>query len=348
MNDKEFDYSIAFMKAFLSFCVILCHYWSTSHGGYPISALYRIKTVAVLIFFIISFHLTKNMFAEGNIGKFKKRVWRLIFPYICWAIIYYIVYKFIDWILKCFVWNDGLQIELSYRDLLWQVALGSDRNLCPPLWYQFDLILLTILIWIVFAYTKKYAWNVIIILMITAYAFQYSGLNYMLFGPFEYEMRYPLGRFVEAIPLACMGLLVANLFNLKKLREQRLFVLFICLSSMILISYLELFTTPENSFYYAGTYKAIYATLAFLFFYVIPFEKAPLFIKKSLMYLSKYSLGVFCMHFGVGFLWNRILCRTFGIRENTFVECIAIYIICILLSWSISKCPLKNVRLLIQ
>lgn len=348
-KSESYDYSIAFMKAFLSFCVICCHYFSTSLGGYPIAAFGRIKSVAVLIFFIISFFLTKDIFADSNnTERINKRMWRLVFPYICWSVIYYLIYKLIDLLLICFAWNDGLRIDLSYKDLIWQIVFGSSEKLCPPLWFQFDIIVITLLIWIIYKYAPKYVWRILILGLIITYGLQYSGLNYAMFGWLGYEMRYSLGRLVEVFPAVCIGLAFAYSSLLEFFREHRIYTMIICALSMVEISYLGLLTTPEKDFYYSGIYKTIYAVLAFIFFYVFPFGILPNSIKKILKFLSKYSFGVFCIHFGVGFLWNAILCRCFGLRENTFIQCLSIYFISIFLSWAISRVPLKYLKYLVQ
>ena len=208
--DENYNYGIAFAKAFLSFCVVCCHYWQSDNlGYYPVSVMYRMREAAVPIFIIMSFFLSEKIFVDKKVHKMKERVWRLLFPYISWAILYYLGYRAIDVLLKCSGVSHGLSIQYTYKDLLWQIIFGSDRYLCPQLWYLFDLIILTVVFRGIFLLCDKHAWHFIIVLGIVALGIQYSGINYRLFGGYEYELRYSTGRLAEVFPLACIGLLLA-------------------------------------------------------------------------------------------------------------------------------------------
>lgn len=345
----KYNYSIAFTKMFLSFCVVCCHYWNPENATfYPVVMLRRMCAVAVPIFIIMSFFLTEKIYADENTSKIKGRAWRLIYPYFSWALLYFFGYTILDRILKLIGFEQGLQLSFTYHDLLWQMAFGSDRFLCPQLWYQFDLIVLTALVWIIFRYLKRYAWQIMIFLGIISYYIQYSGINNKLFGEYEYEVRWSTGRLIEVLPLVCIGLFLANKNFLERIKVHRLYVAVICIISLLIIAYGGLFTTPPDGFGYGGTYIAFYATIAFTLFYQLPFEKLPNIFKKILAFLSKYSFGVFCIHFGVGYCWNAILCPRYGWKYNSFRECIGIYIICIFVSWSISLLPTKYARQIVE
>ena len=44
---QKYNYSIAFIKVFMSFCVICCHFWATGDPSlYPVSMMHRIRDVA--------------------------------------------------------------------------------------------------------------------------------------------------------------------------------------------------------------------------------------------------------------------------------------------------------------
>ena len=118
--------------------------------------------------------------------------------------------------------------------------------------------------------------------------------------------------------------------------------------TMFAIAYGGLFTSPEKGFGYGGTYLIAYATIVFIFFYEFPFEKMWPSIRKMVRFLSKYSLGVFCIHFGVGYCWNNVFCVYFEWEKNTFLECIWIWAICIFVSWIISLFPVKWAKQLVE
>lgn len=345
----NYNYSVAFMKAFLSFCVVCCHYWHSEHlDFYPVAMLYRMRGVAVPIFVLISFFLTEKMYSEKKVDKFKKRLWRLLFPFFVWGILYFVGYRIIDIILKSIGFEQGLSIAFNYKDLIWQLIFGSDRYLCPQLWYQFALIVITIVMWIVYRCFCKYSWHIILSLSMIALWLQYSGLNYRLFGEYEYEVRYSTGRVMEVIPLACIGLALVHYGIADKLKQFRYYTLLMCIFGMLITAYGSLFTIPSEGFGYGGTYIIAYAVLAFTAFYMFPFEKLPDMLKAVLKFLSRYSFGVFCIHFGVGYCWNTVLCPVFGWRANTYTECIWIYIICICVSWLMSLIPIKYARQLVE
>lgn len=346
---KSYNYGIAFAKAFLSFSVVCCHYWHSDNPDYYlVSAMYRIRAVAVPIFMIMSFFLAEKMFVDTKVHKMKERVWRLLFPYITWAVLYYLGYRVIDALLKFAGFSQGLGIEYTYIDLLWQIVFGSDRYLCPQLWYLFDLIVLTVVFGVIFLLCNKYSWHIIIVLGIVALGIQYFGINYRLFGGYEYELRYSLGRIAEVFPLACIGLLLAHSKVLERIKKEQIWVTLICIVTMLIIAYGGLFTSPEKGFGYGGTYIIAYSTIAFILFYVVPFDKMWISIRKIVRFLSKYSFGVFCIHFGVGYCWNKVFCVYFEWEQNTFWGCIGIYMICIFVSWIISRVPMKYAKQLVE
>lgn len=349
IKGNNYNYGIAFIKVFFSFCVVCCHYWEPDiAGSYFVQMMYRMRAIAVPIFVIMSFFLTEKIFADKDTKKIRKRVWRLLFPHISWAVLYFLGYRIIDVLLKYFGFSIGLSVSYKFKDLLWQIFFGHSRYLCPPLWYLFALIVINVLLWVIFRYCGRYSWKIIIMLGIAVLWIQYSGINYKLFGGYEFELRYPLGRLAEVFPVACIGLLLAHSKILEKIKNQRVYVVLICIMSMLVIAYGGLFTSPAEGFGYGGTYAIAYSTTAFILFYEFPFEKMWIGIKKTLKFLSKYSFGVFCIHLGVGYCWNNVLCVYFGWERNTFIQCICIYIICIFVSWMISHIPVKYVKQLVE
>ena len=343
---NEYNYGIAFLKAFFSFCVVCCHFWTREGRSYPASILGRMCENAVPVFFMISFYLSAQIFINTDKAKMHKRFRRLIFPYFAWGFIYYFGYLICDLILKTVGIKNGLSIDFTVRDLLWQLAFGSDRYLCPQLWFQFDLIVLTALFWIVFRYSKKHSVRIVIALIVMSLAFQYSGLNIRLFGALAYEVRFSTGRIAEVLPLACIGFLLAYTEILKPITAHRLFCCIMCIFSMFTIASGDLFTRSEG-FGYGGTYMIAYSTAVFILFNTLSFTFLPAVAKKVIKALSKYSLGVFCIHYGIGHRMDNLLAKT-GININSFVKCIIIYFISLLVSRAISIIPSKYAKQLVS
>ena len=189
----------------MAFYVVLCHFWAPGSSWID-SIICRQRGVAVPIFFIISFYLTYRLYYTLDLHKFKKRLWRLIYPFFTWALIYYCTYLLL-------YKNAGIDVPFSPKDLLWQMLLGSDRYLCPPMWYQFDLIIFTGMVFVTCKLFPKYKKQVLVSVAIFAIMIQYSNINVDIFGKVEYELKFPLGRLAECFPLAIIGYYIAD-FNL--------------------------------------------------------------------------------------------------------------------------------------
>ena len=244
MKDDRFNYSIAFMRIFFVFFVICNHfYWPTEYlDSYRIAVTDRMKTVAVLIFIIISFYLAEKHFRDAGADWLKKRAWRFIFPLWAWGVLYFIGFGVIDAAVRTAGYEPGLSLAYTFKDLLWQLSLGSDRYLCPPLWYQFDLVVLTVTVWIVYRYFNKYLWYIISLLGLMSIGAQYFGLNYYLFGKYEYEVCYPLGRIMEVLPLAIIGLTLRRLDLPERLKKYRFRTIAVCFVALFISANGGLFT----------------------------------------------------------------------------------------------------------
>ncbi|MCR5597665.1 MAG: acyltransferase, partial [Lachnospiraceae bacterium] len=181
LNEGRFNYSIAFMKVFFSFCVICCHFYFPTENleFYPKVVIGRMQSIAVPIFVTITFYFTGKALAVGSIDWIKKRMIRLLFPFWGWGILYFFGFRVIDFIVRMLGFEQGIIPDYTIKDLLWQLTLGSDRYLCPPLWYQFDLIVLMIVLWAVGRFCSKCFWGVIAVLGVLAIGAQYFGLNYL-------------------------------------------------------------------------------------------------------------------------------------------------------------------------
>jgi len=100
----------------------------------------------------------------------------MLFPHIMWAVIYFLIFEITDLLLDT-DWVNGLQ------NLLLQILTGSTRELCPQMWFQTSLIILTIIFCLLFYFLlEKLAFFVTYLLAIGSVYLQYSGINYRIFG----------------------------------------------------------------------------------------------------------------------------------------------------------------------
>jgi hypothetical protein len=122
---------------------------------------------------LISFFLTsKNYNKEGKIFY---RLIRIIYPFEAWALLYYFLYKVLDFIL-------GFKNNITLIDLLYQMSLGHSRYLNPPFWFIFDLLIITSIFFVIGKFFEKYMTKIFLLFLIFSLIVQYNNLNFTLFS----------------------------------------------------------------------------------------------------------------------------------------------------------------------
>lgn len=235
MDNDKFNYGFALLKAFMCFEVILNHLWILKGNGIQFWIFLKLRSCAVPVFMILSFYFMGKYFTHSLIELFRKRVWRIIYPQIGWAVIYCSLYALLEYFM-----NYNL---LRGEDLFWQIAFGHSVN--QSMWYQFDLLILTLLFHIVFKVLNyKKAVCVLVLLSLFSIVSQYAGIGYLLFASLREEMSYPLGRLFEVLPFATIGfcLYYFNVFDRIR-RNETIYLLF---SFLVLIVTLKFNLFPAE------------------------------------------------------------------------------------------------------
>lgn len=337
MKKKNF-YGLALLRALMCFEVVLCHFWTSDVPKYliPFSML---RGLAVPVFMFLSFFLTEHTFLEYNKSKAKRRLWRVIYPQIGWAIIYWLGYTMGQFIIK--------DIGVSFSDLLWQIFTGHSPRLNASMWFQTVLIVLTVIYIIIFKFFEvKKGLLITYVMMFVAFVIQYSGINFKLFDSLRYELKYPLGRFCEMIPYATIGFSCGYYNVFEKAKEKRLFsIIFFGLASVFFLKYN--FITTASGFGYSNNNCLFLGFFVIGFVYLIPFEKLPQNYKNVLKFITKYTLGIYCMHRIVAeFL--KIVFLKIGINIDSFVLCIITYITGFFISFIMCKISIRFTRELVE
>ena len=338
---NSYDYGLALIKILMCFEVVLCHYWVPENEPFYLKPFQWMRMNAVTLFMIMSFYFCKKLYLEGKTVKFKRRMWRLIFPYVVWAIVYFVIYETIQLIF-------GVNLSVSISDLGWQLLLGSSPVLNPPFWYQADLIIITALYFVIFKFLSKEK-SLIVIWILTAVSIflQYSGINQLIFEGFEYEVRYTTGRLAEMIPFATIGISLAITSQINRIKEHRVLAIAILTVLYCLIFKYQIPEGTAPGFGYGGAQLIISSVIIFLLVIVIPFDKMFFFLKIAVQRLGKYTFGIFCLHFGVG-NWINKFYSCMGWEINTFFECILIFILCYCVCALINLIPNKYFRQLVE
>lgn len=197
-------FGLSILRIISCFCVVLIHFCGKENlqGNSNITIFnivkqifYYIYPTAVPIFMILSFYFFSKILNEQDNEKFKDRMKRLIIPQVFWTIVYAIVFKVL------FITTANWTKNPNISDFLYQFFLGHSQNINETMWFQVDLIILTLLYFLIFRFMKREkAIICICVLAITSIFLQYSGINYNTFKDLINETRYPLGRIAEVIP----------------------------------------------------------------------------------------------------------------------------------------------------
>lgn len=310
--EKEYNYSLALLKILCCFDVIMRHFYRASSHFYYIDLL---TLLAVPCFIIISFFFSAELIMNGNITKLRKRIIRLIMPMWLWGIFYFTIAD-----------NVGI------KDLLWQLSLGREIN--GVLWFLSVQIIITILLFIFYhLHISHNKINLFMgVVLIICFVLQYTGINYYLFANTIVQINGSIGRIIEILPYAIIGILFfqhKELLNKINLKHTPIICSIICISTYI--------TPPPHTnkclgMGYQGVKIFIIALLIFILFYSLK-------IKKNIIIkiISNYTLGIYCAHIYVG---NRLTERNlFG---HGLLLCFIIFLLSLLISISISKIDSKN------
>jgi len=339
-SKREFNYGFAILRTIMCFEVILNHYWKEKSNP-PDLFIFKIFSIftgfAVCYFFFLSFFLSLDVLVSKNSLKIKKRIWRIGYPQIAWALIYWGIYKIIQ--IK-------IDLGVDFSDLFWQLFTAHSQNLNGPMWYQVILLLITSIYIGIFYFAERKGLFIIWILLFLSLFLQYSGINYKLFQSTRYEIKWTFGRFIEMIPYATLGVTCAYYKIFDKLKQNRLnacilFSLFCC----FFIKYWII--KPANGYGYEFDNRIVLVFFVTGLAYFLPFEYLPEVFLRILRTLTKYTLGIYCMHMAIGKLLNFILNKT-NVTIDSFLVCIIIYVLGYFISYFMSKIPTKYVRDLVN
>ena len=320
MEKKMMNDGICLLRLLLAFWVIMCHFFN--EGG--IFAYF--KTFAVPIFMLISFYYTSKYIVSKDSEKIRKKLKRLFIPFWFWGIAYYII---------LLIFTDTVTVQ----DLLWQLVTGSSQTINPPLWFMADQIFLVGFLYTIYSLfsERKYANWFCLFLIVCCLSLQYSGVNFEINDKLPWEMKWNVGRFYEVLPYAILGVLLGQIQLQKEIKASvrwgcifaGFFILLICYRCSI----------PNGiGFGSEGIEKIVGSVVIFGIAQLVPIYHFQL-----LEHISQYTLGIYCLHLGVGWIVQALL-QAYAIQLRDRYVCILIYGIsfgCVVL---LSRLPIKNIK----
>lgn len=330
LKKKNINLGLEILRMFMSFWVVLNHCYKTDNKKMN-NIIFRHR-FHVPSFIIMSFYFLNNNLKTRNIKKVKSRLERLIIPYIVYPIIFLIINNLL---YKCFNINN----KIHFIKLIKQLLIG--RGYYGVLWFQFNLILLTIAFYIIsFLFYNNYLF-ILQIIGILAYIIQYSNLNFIFFNKYKNHVKFSVGYIAETIPLATTGLTISSIDLINKIKKYRIKnIIFLIMFIFILFKY-NIFTSIKG-FGKQGFMHNIGGLFFFILFSLFPLNNCKdKKIINIINNLTNFTPGIYFLHIIVYKTLKKCINL---VRAKTLLGCIIIYLICYLISFIFYK-KLKNTKL---
>ncbi len=342
-KSRDFHTGIGLLRIWMSLEVVMVHFFSADSAPGLLAALHATGGMAAVpAFMTLAFCLTGNRLSDDRYVR--RRLTRLLIPYLAWPVIFYLVYA----VVGCFGQQALPEVHMS--DLLWQWATGSSGVLNSPLWFTANLILFTI---ILRGLGKKARTPVSVIcsgvfLIAAGLALQYSGFNLLFWGNFGFELKYTAGRIAEMMPYVGAGWILNQYWENERLCRYRLPIalgggmLFLLYKKYLGFTYVE-------GFGYQGIRLFCLTLLLCIAASAVPqgHGRACLAFRRLVMYVSRYTPGIYYMHVLVGTLFRAVFDGDSG-KSGSFFTCVVIWMVCWAISLAISKSRFQFFRYLAE
>ena len=196
------------------------------------------------------------------------------------------------------------------------------------LWYQFNLIFITIFFIIIsFIFQRNFLF-ILEVLGLISYILQYSSFNYLYFHKYSFYIFCSVGLIIELIPIAVTGLFLSSIQIISLFQENSIKAIIISILSLFIVKKYDIFNNILGNMY-QGLLVNVCAILLFIIFSQISFN----YIKSRkiiifIMQITKYTGGIYYIHGIIGFYLKYIILL---IKNKTIVGCLIIYLICYLI-----------------
>jgi hypothetical protein len=252
--------------------------------------------MAVPCFVIMSFYLSAPLFLRTQpvtAKQLKKKLKRLLVPFIGWSIVGFVVY---------------LQ-RLSLLNILLQLISGAVVN--APLYYLVLTIYFIVLFSLLTRLNIKIRFIILCLLIVFCFYVQHMEINYDGFSILPDSLQYTLGRFCELLPYAIVAIFLRKYFDLTKCYESDYRVdrrWFLAVVPAFVAGAILFIRFKPEGFGYQGIGLLLCALSTFLLFCVQSNKSLAGFVPNMVLSISNVSLGIFCSHY----LLHRIIRSCFG------------------------------------
>ncbi len=329
MKGKKLNIGVQILRIIFSFHILIFHCLNRKMKKKYF--FLRNVDVDLIDFFIISFYYSYNTFTSKNIIKIKQRFYRLLIPYIIWPLLFLFIHNF-----TCYV-NGKKKFYIKSKYLYYQLLCGNGIHFV--FWFQFNLIILSILfLIIIFISKKKHLFFFIII-----------GFSLYKFFSSQYVKKYLYNNTIllfsiRPIPssylYSLVGFILFRLNNVVKFEKYLIKFSFICIIALYIYIY------DRNLFGLEAYYfmiKILAGITVFIIFLNLPFHKID---NNLIKLLTSYSGGIYYLHTKMRILLEYLFN---SMKSRTMTACIINYYFCFSLSHIGSKIFKKvNLRYLFE
>ena len=334
---KQVNLGLSLLRVWLSFEVVVDHYWHVTGLTGAMKFLSASRSLAVPCFLLMSFYLTANRYSCSDGTWLKTRFGRLFIPYFIWPVIYFVLVWAAAALSPVFVESTvsltelkyyGFDLAIDWLDLVRQWLCGIDRRLVHQFWFHNNLIILTVAMFALLKFVKGARHRIYILsgLAMAGFVLQYSPVNMWLFERFDFEVKYSFGRLAATLPYAAIGLMIG--FNRRSLASikgsLRMFLAVSGLFLLFFVFYSGGFPRPKG-LGYQGVSLILMALGTVMFFHYLPLERVPGRLAKAIDLVSRYCMGIYCCHLAVGWVLHAWLFPHVGVGRETFAGCLWIW-----------------------
>lgn len=161
----------------------------------------------------------------------------------------------------------------------------------------------------------------------------------------QYVM-YSMGRIVEMLPYAVIGILLGNYQILQTYKKYYKEIVGGAIVLLFLFLIFDFFPKLERGFGYQGIRLILITCLIFLVFYFLPFTFRKNEILKNIIVKSQaYTMTIYFVHLLVGtIIYNLPFAKWLGMRKGSLYDCGVVFVLCYLIAAILSKVPIKWIQ----
>lgn len=311
-HNKKINLGIEVLRCYMSFSIVVLHFLKKEYNTkFFTKFICHCHAFYVPTFFLISFYLSFNTYRLKNITKLKERLIRILLPYCIWP-------SFL-WIRNILINYKNIKFNYSlYKPILFQILIGCEFY--RVFWFQFDLIIITIIFSILVLCFDGYTFNILKILGIFFLIINHLYENKLSI----YSQIGSIKLLLKAFVFSVTGLFLSEISILKLLKKKRYIAFKLIIPLIFFIS--EYFRILQISKIFQVILIEIIIICSFLIFSLIPFELIKYnIVQKIIKKLTSNTGGIYYIHCGVRTVFSTYF-KIFSIGD--FKSCIINYIVC--------------------